>query len=67
MTSLDGIAPELIAKRSGLEEVRVRAIVEGRWTPSPRERQAIAASLEQPTHNIAWGHRSPVEHLYGPS
>ena len=32
-----------LAERSGLDEGRVTAIALGRWTPSPAERQKIAA------------------------
>jgi cyanate lyase len=55
---------ELVAK-SGLEETRVQAILLGRWTPSPTERQRIAAVLAMPVEEIAWGHVTPIQHLYG--
>jgi hypothetical protein len=56
--------PEL-AKRSGLEEGRVTAIAMGRWTPSPTERQKIAAVFGVAPDQIAWGHATPIQHLYG--
>jgi hypothetical protein len=56
--------PELVA-RSSLEEGRVAAIVLGRWTPSPSERQKIAAVFSVSVDHIAWGHRTPIQHLYG--
>ncbi len=56
--------PEL-AERSTLEEGRVLAIVLGRWTPSPSERQKIAAAFGVAVENIAWGHKTPIQHLYG--
>jgi hypothetical protein len=56
--------PEL-AERSGLEEGRVTAIALGRWTPSPLERQRIAAVFNVPIAEIAWGHQTPIQHLYG--
>jgi hypothetical protein len=55
---------ELVAK-SGLEETRVQAILLGRWTPSPVERQRIAAVLDTTIDEIAWGHVTPIQHLYG--
>ena len=52
-------------RRSGLDEQRVLAIVLGRWTPSPRERDTIAAAFGVARDQIAWGHKIPVQHLYG--
>jgi transcriptional regulator with XRE-family HTH domain len=54
-----------LAELSGLDEQRVLAIVMGRWTPSPQERQAIAAVFSLTPDEIAWGHKTPVQHLYG--
>jgi transcriptional regulator with XRE-family HTH domain len=54
-----------LAERAGLEEQRVRAIAEGRWTPSPQERDRVAAVFGLTREQIAWGHRAPVSHVYG--
>jgi transcriptional regulator with XRE-family HTH domain len=54
-----------LADRTGLDERRIQAIVEGRWTPSPAERDRIAAAFGLTRDQIAWGHATPVEHLYG--
>lgn len=54
-----------LVSRSGLDEGRVTAIILGRWTPSPGERQKIAAAFSLPADQIAWGHKTPVQHLYG--
>lgn len=54
-----------LVERSGLEETRVQAIVLGRWTPSPAERQRIAAVFGVAIEEIAWGHVTPIQHLYG--
>ena len=35
---------EALIEKSQLDHSRVQAIVEGRWTPSPAERQRIAAA-----------------------
>jgi transcriptional regulator with XRE-family HTH domain len=51
--------------RSGLDESRVQAIVLGRWTPSPEERRRIADALGSTVDDIAWGHVTPIQHLYG--
>jgi transcriptional regulator with XRE-family HTH domain len=54
-----------LAQRSGLEDGRVMAIALGRWTPSPAERQKIAAVFGIGVDEIAWGHKTPIQHLYG--
>ena len=56
--------PEL-SRRTGLDEARVTAIALGRWTPSPSERQKIAAVFGVAADQIAWGHSTPIQHLYG--
>jgi transcriptional regulator with XRE-family HTH domain len=53
------------AERSGLDEQRVLAIYLGRWTPSPTERQKVAAALGVEIDQIAWGHKTPIQHIYG--
>ena len=54
-----------IAEKSGLDEQRVLAIVLGRWTPSPAERDKIAAVFSLTRDQIVWGHKTPVQHIYG--
>lgn len=54
-----------LVERSGLDQGRVEAILLGRWTPSPSERQRIAAALSAEIDDIAWGHVTPIQHLYG--
>jgi transcriptional regulator with XRE-family HTH domain len=54
-----------LAERSGLDEQRVLAIYMGRWTPSPGERQKVAAALGVEIADIAWGHKTPIQHIYG--
>lgn len=54
-----------LAERSGLDEQRVTAIALGRWTPSPQEREKIAAVFELSIDEIAWGHKTPIQHIYG--
>jgi len=61
----NGIDARQLAERSGLDEQRVVAIVLGRWTPSPQERDGIAAAFGLTRDQIAWGHKTPVQHLYG--
>ncbi|MGE3805578.1 MAG: helix-turn-helix transcriptional regulator [Gemmataceae bacterium] len=54
-----------LAEKAGLEEQRVFAIVLGRWTPSPQERDRIAAVFGLARDDIAWGHKTPIQHIYG--
>jgi hypothetical protein len=54
-----------LAERSGLDEQRVLAIALGRWTPSPDERDCIAAVFGLTRDQIVWGHKTPIQHLYG--
>jgi len=59
-TSLD----QLIAA-SGLDAKLVKAIVSGNYTPSPVQRQRLAAAAGLSVDEISWGHAVPVEHLRG--
>lgn len=54
-----------LVEKSGLEETRVQAILLNRWTPSPSERQRIAAVFGVAPDDIVWGHATPIQHLYG--
>ncbi len=60
-----GIDARQLAEQAGLDEQRVVAIVLGRWTPSPDERDKIAAVFGLTRDQIAWGHKTPIQHLYG--
>jgi hypothetical protein len=54
-----------LAEKANLDEQRVLAIVLGRWTPSPTERDRIAAVFGLKREQIAWGHKTPIQHIYG--
>jgi transcriptional regulator with XRE-family HTH domain len=54
-----------LAKRSGVDEQRIIAIILGRWTPSPQDRDAIAKVFGITRDQIAWGHKTPIQHIYG--
>lgn len=54
-----------LADRSGLDLPKTRSIYLGRWTPSPDERLRIAAALNVGVDEIAWGHETPIQHIYG--
>jgi transcriptional regulator with XRE-family HTH domain len=60
-----GIDARQLAERSGLDAGRVMAIMLGRWTPSPAERDAIAGVFGLTRERIVWGHKTPIQHLYG--
>ncbi len=54
-----------LARRAGLEEQRVAAIILGRWTPAPQERDKIAQVFGLAREQISWGHKTPIQHIYG--
>jgi hypothetical protein len=59
------LSHELLAEKASLDLKRVQAILEGRWTPSPAERDRVAAVFGLTRDQIAWGHKAQVAHLYG--
>ena len=60
-----GIDARQLAERAGVDEQRVVAIVLGRWTPSPDERDAIAKVFGLTRDRVIWGHKTPIQHIYG--
>ncbi len=54
-----------LAEKSGLDESRVLAILLGRWTPSPSERDRVAAVFGLTREQVLWGHKTPIQHIYG--
>ena len=60
-----GMTLEQLVAAAGLDFKLVKAIVTGNYTPSPTERQRLAAAIGVSTDDIAWGHAVPVEHLWG--
>ena len=59
------LSPAQLAERAGLDEQRTLAIYLGRWTPSPAERDRIAAVFGLNRDQITWGHKTPIQHIYG--
>jgi ribosome-binding protein aMBF1 (putative translation factor) len=55
---------ELVAV-SQLQSQVVEAILQGRYTPSPQQRETLAKALGVSVEQIAWGHVAPVEAMYG--
>jgi ribosome-binding protein aMBF1 (putative translation factor) len=60
-----GIGVGQLAAAAGLDSKLVKAIVSGNYTPSPSQRQRLAAALSVSTDDISWGHAVPVQHLRG--
>ncbi len=60
-----GVSLLELAQQTGLDVTRVQSIFLGRWTPSPTERAKIAAALDTPAEEIAFGHTTPIQHIYG--
>jgi len=60
-----GMTVDQLIAASGLEAKVVKAIVSGNYTPSPTQRQRLAAAMNLSVEDISWGHTVPVEHLYG--
>jgi len=61
----NGLTTDALAQAAGMEASRALAIALGRWTPSPAERQKVAAALGVAADDVAWGHTTPIQHLYG--
>jgi transcriptional regulator with XRE-family HTH domain len=60
-----GMTVDQLVATAGLDAKLVKAIVSGNYTPSPSQRQRLAAALNVSIDEIAWGHAVPVEHLRG--
>jgi transcriptional regulator with XRE-family HTH domain len=60
-----GLDARQLAAKAGVDEQRVMAIALGRWTPSPEDRDRIAAVFGLTRDQIAWGHKTPIQHIYG--
>ena len=61
----NGISVGQLVTATGLDAKLVKAIVSGNYTPSPSQRQRLAAALNVSTEDIAWGHSVPVQHMRG--
>jgi len=60
-----GVSVDQLAATAGLDGKLVKAIVSGNYTPSPMQRQRLAAALGVSPEDVSWGHSVPVEHLRG--
>ena len=60
-----GMDVDQLVAATRLDTKLVKAIVSGNYTPSPSQRQRLAAALGVSTNDIAWDHAIPVQHLRG--
>ena len=51
-----GLTVEEIAAKAKLPPERVAAMLDGRWTPSPRDREKMAAVFGLVVEDVIWGH-----------
>ncbi len=58
-----GVSVDEISKRTGLTQKRVQAIMDGRWTPSPADRERIATALGVSVEDVIWGHTMAPRNL----
>jgi transcriptional regulator with XRE-family HTH domain len=61
----NGMSLDQLVAAARLDAKRVKAIVSGNYTPSPSERQRLAAAMGLSIDDISWDHAVPVEHLRG--
>lgn len=61
----NGISVGQLVTASGLDKKLVEAIVKGNFTPSPSQRQRLAAAMGVSPDEISWDHAVPVHHLRG--
>jgi ribosome-binding protein aMBF1 (putative translation factor) len=60
-----GISVGQLATAAGLDTKLIKAIVSGNYTPSPSQRQRLAAVLGVSADDISWGHAVSVQHMRG--
>jgi hypothetical protein len=63
--SNQGIGIMDLVNLSGIDQRVVEAIVAGRYTTSPVQRQRLADVIGVLPDNIGWGQAVEVDHMYG--
>jgi hypothetical protein len=63
--ALQGINQETLLQSAALDRKIMEAIIQGRYTPSPQQRQRIAAALGVDPADISWDHSAPISHIHG--
>ncbi len=61
----NGMSVARLAETAGLDARTVKAIVTGNYTPSPSQRQLLAAALGVRIDEVSWDHTVPVQHMRG--
>jgi ribosome-binding protein aMBF1 (putative translation factor) len=59
------VTVDQLAATAGMDTKVTKAIVTGNYTPSPAQRQRLAAALGIAVEEISWDHAVPVQHLRG--
>ena len=52
-------------EKTGLEDQRLKVIMLRKWTPSSTDRKKIAEVFGVDVSEIIWGHKTPIQHIYG--
>lgn len=60
-----GLNADVVREAAALDRRVFDAILHGRYTPSPQQRQRLAAALGVAVTDVAWGHVNEVTHVYG--
>jgi plasmid maintenance system antidote protein VapI len=56
---------EQLAEATALDARAAEAIVAGRYTTSPKQRERVARALGVEPADVSWGQSMEVDHLYG--
>lgn len=51
-----GLSVDEIAAQAKIPSERVSAMIDGRWTPSPSDREKMAAVFGLTPDDVVWGH-----------
>jgi transcriptional regulator with XRE-family HTH domain len=60
-----GMTLDQLVRAAGLDAKLVKAIVNGNFTPSPLQREKLAAALGVSIEDVSWEHSVPVQHMRG--
>jgi hypothetical protein len=56
---------DMLIATTPLDRKVLKAIINGQYTPSPKQRESLAAALGVRPELIAWGHTVQVQHIHG--
>lgn len=56
---------ESLLAATSLDRKVLEAMIAGRYTPSPQQRQRVADALSVTPQEICWGHTTQVDQMYG--